>query len=187
MPSLTPALGLTSRFGIGTRRRRIILRLTEIRAIGFAGRSFAKPKPASSYFLSWGERIKGEGEHKTQIEFPHFLPSRHFDFVGVEVTRTGLISDFGFRILKWDSSPAFAPLWRGKRRLLRFWSARTCGRSPHRRQRGKPWERWRPAGDWSSLRHATSRRDAGAPRMWKIRTKAGNQTPSHLLPDRNFC
>jgi hypothetical protein len=33
----------------------------------------AKPEPASSHFLSWGERIKGEGGRKTQIKFPHFL------------------------------------------------------------------------------------------------------------------
>jgi hypothetical protein len=39
----------------------------KIRATGFAGRSAAKPKPATRHFLSPGERIKGEGERKTQI------------------------------------------------------------------------------------------------------------------------
>jgi hypothetical protein len=34
-----------------------------------AGRSSAKPKPASRPFLSPGERIKGEGERKAQIQF----------------------------------------------------------------------------------------------------------------------
>jgi hypothetical protein len=33
----------------------------------------SKPEPASSYFLSPGKRIKGEGGRKTQIKFPHFL------------------------------------------------------------------------------------------------------------------
>jgi hypothetical protein len=55
----------------------------KIRATGFAGRSSAKPEPASSHFLTPAcrtvalrrrrERIKGEGERKTQIQFPHFL------------------------------------------------------------------------------------------------------------------
>jgi hypothetical protein len=53
------------------RRRRIVRRLSEKPATEFAERSSAKPKPASSYFLSPGERIKGEGgRKKTNYIFP---------------------------------------------------------------------------------------------------------------------
>jgi hypothetical protein len=38
----------------------------KIRATGLAGQSSAQPELASSYFLSSGERIKGEGGRKTQ-------------------------------------------------------------------------------------------------------------------------
>jgi hypothetical protein len=36
----------------------------EIRATELAGRSFAKPESSNGDFLSWGERIKGEGERQ---------------------------------------------------------------------------------------------------------------------------
>jgi len=39
----------------------------KIYTTGLAGRSSAKPETIESYFLSWGERIKGEGGRKNSF------------------------------------------------------------------------------------------------------------------------
>jgi hypothetical protein len=70
--------------GRGTRRR-IVRRLSEIRATGFAGQSFAKPETDCGHFPSPGERIKCDGGRLTnsirdtifnelQARAPHPLP-----------------------------------------------------------------------------------------------------------------
>jgi hypothetical protein len=64
-----------------------------IHTTGFAEHTSAKPKPANCYFLSPGERIKGEGESKTQSSFcrfweisltRHLTPALSPNFVGGE-------------------------------------------------------------------------------------------------------
>jgi len=46
---------------LSPRRGRIVRRSFENNMTGLAGHSSAKPETSESYFLSWGERIKGEG------------------------------------------------------------------------------------------------------------------------------
>src|SRR5439155_18297934 len=58
------------------RRRRFILRLPELRASGFAGRSFAKRETPAGYSLSPGERARVRASQK-QTSFtrsPSYLP-----------------------------------------------------------------------------------------------------------------
>jgi hypothetical protein len=71
----------------------------EIQTAGLAGRSAEKPKSAQGDFLSPGERIKGEGERKTQIQFPHSFPPS-----ALEKSRVGFRRE---RELHWESLTGF--------------------------------------------------------------------------------
>jgi hypothetical protein len=51
-------------------------------AAGFAGRSSAKREADCGDFLSWGERIKGEGERLTNIHHGGAKTPRHKEFSG---------------------------------------------------------------------------------------------------------
>jgi hypothetical protein len=56
------------------RTRRIVRRLLE-KSCDWICRLSAKPESDNGHFLSWGERIKSEGERKTQIKLIEHPPS----------------------------------------------------------------------------------------------------------------
>jgi len=86
----------------------------KIRATGFTGRSSAQSKPANCHFLSWGERIKGEGERKTQIQFAPVVHPKMISEIRSQDVRLTKAVDVRHYYIMSDTNTL------GKRRTVRF-------------------------------------------------------------------